>query len=59
MGVDAMDPAMVDRTIFEVAGFDVAEAALGVAEAFIGEDEGGGWEAVSGKRASDHIYAVD
>ena len=28
-------------------------------QAFIGEDEGGGGEAVSGKRASDHIYAVE
>ena len=33
MGADARGPAMVDRADFEVAGFDVAEAALGVAEA--------------------------
>src|SRR5271165_277375 len=59
MGADAMGPAMVDRADVEVAGFDVAEAALGGAEAFIGEDEGGFGEAVSGKRASDHIYAVE
>jgi hypothetical protein len=53
MGSDAMGSAMVDRSDVEVARFDVAEAAFGVAEAFVGEDDGGGGEAVPGKRASD------
>src|SRR5208283_766967 len=59
MGADAMGPAMVDRADVEVARFEVAEAAFGVAEALVGEDDGGGGEAVSGKTASDHIDAVE
>ena len=56
---DAVGPAMMDRADVEVARFDVAKAALGVAEALVGEDEGGGGEAVPGKRASDHIDSVE
>ena len=33
MGADAMGPAVVDRTDVEVAGLEVAKAALGMAEA--------------------------
>ena len=53
VGGDAMGLAMVDRTDVEVARFDVAEAALGVAEPLVGENEGGGGEAVTGKAASN------
>ena len=53
-----MGPAM-DRTDVEVARFEVAEAAFGVAEALVGADDGGGGEAVLGKIASDHIDAVE
>ena len=58
MGADAMGPAVVDRADVEVAQFDVAEGALGVAEALVGEDEVGGFEAVRRQTASDHIDAV-
>ena len=47
-----MGPAMVDWADVEVTRFDVAEAALGVTEALVGEDEGGGGEAVPGKRVT-------
>ena len=59
VGADAVGPAMVDRTDVEVAGFDVAKAAFGVAEALVGEDEVGGCEAVRGKRAPDHVDTVE
>ena len=59
VGADAVGPAMVDRTDVEVAGFEVAKAAFGVAEALVGEDEVGGCEAVRGKRAPDHVDTVE
>ena len=59
MGADAMGPAMVDRADVEVARFEVAKAAFGVAEAFVGEDDGGGGKTVSRKIASDDIDAVE
>ena len=58
MGADAMGPAVVDRADVEVSGLDVAKAALGVAEALVGEDEVGGFEAVRRQTASDHIDVV-
>ena len=59
MGADAMGPAIVDPADVEVARFEVAEAAFSVAEAVVGEDDGGGGEAAPGKTASDHIEAVE
>ena len=50
---------MVDQADVEVARFDVAEAAFGVAEALVGEDDGGGGEAILGEIAADHIDAVE
>ena len=39
MGAHAMGPAMVDRADVEVARFDVAEAAFGVAEGIVKANE--------------------
>ena len=49
MGAHAMGAAMVDRADVEVARFEVAEAALGMAEALVSEDDGCGGKPSCGR----------
>jgi len=59
MGAHALGEAVVDGADFEVHGFHRAKGALDVSEAFIGRDDGGSIEPVSGDTCPQHIEAIE